>query len=344
MLVAIHEFGHFITAKLSGVKVNEFSIGMGPAIFKKQKGETLYSLRIFPFGGYCAMEGEDKESQDPRAFGSAHILKRILIVVAGSLMNLLMGFLVLLFVFMPVDRWPVPVVDTIVTEEQLEENMLHPGDEIVSVNDYNVYLFQDINIGITRDDGDNLHDIVVIRDGKEKLLSGIQFTQDDSNETKNENEGEKPEASESSEEDNKGYEIEFKTEESSFFGKIKYTAQNGVNLVRLVFVGVGDLVSGSVSKDDISGPIGIGKVMAETAEADMLSLWYLFAFISINLGIMNLLPLPALDGGRLIFLLIELIFRKKVPPKYEAIVHAVGLILLLGLMVLVTFNDVINIF
>lgn len=333
LLIAIHEFGHFITAKLSGVKVNEFSIGMGPAIFKKQMGETLYSLRILPFGGYCAMEGEDRESDDPRAFGSCHVLKRILIVLAGSLMNLLMGFLVLLFVFMPVKEWVVPVVDSVGTNVELPENMLHQGDEIVSVNDYNVYLAQDINIGLTRDDGDGLHDIVVIRDGEEKLLSGVRFAGDPAEENTQGDETAK-----------KGYEIILKTQESTFFGKLKYTAQNGMNLVRLVFVGVGDLLSGSVSKDELSGPVGIGKVMAETAKADMTSLWYLFAFISINLGIMNLLPLPALDGGRFVFLLIELIFRKKVPAKYEGIVHAIGLILLLGLMAFVTFNDIVKIF
>lgn len=338
MLVAIHEFGHFITAKLSGVRVNEFSIGMGPAIFttknkQNRKSETVYSLRLLPFGGYCAMEGEDGESDDPRAFGSCHVLKRIMIVLAGSFMNLLMGLFVLLLVFMPLKRWPIPTIATIETQNELPENMLHPGDEIVSVNGYSVYLVQDVNIGLTRDDGDGRHDIEVIRDGNEVLLPGISFT-----ETAENTDGETAEVTD------KGYEITFEAEESTFFGKLKYTAQNGFNLVRLVFVGVGDLLSGSVSKDEISGPIGIGKVMAETAEADMPSLWYLFAFISINLGIMNLLPLPALDGGRFIFLLIELIFRKKVPPKYEAIVHGIGLILLLGLMAFVTFNDVINIF
>ncbi len=290
------------------------------------------------------MEGEDGESDDPRAFGSCHILKRILIVLAGSLMNLLMGLFVLLLVFMPLKRWPVPTIATIESQNELPENMLHPGDEIISVNGYSVYLVQDVNIGLTRDDGDGLHDITVIRDGKEKVLSNISFLETINNESESVSEENSDEQTESKVEEQRGYGISFKTEESTFFGKLKYTAQNGYNLVRLVFVGVGDLLSGSVSKDEISGPIGIGKVMAETAEADMTSLWYLFAFISINLGIMNLLPLPALDGGRFIFLLIELIFRKKVPPKYEAIVHAVGLILLLGLMAFVTFNDVINIF
>lgn len=345
LLVAIHEFGHFITAKLSGVRVNEFSIGMGPAIFKKKKGETLYSLRILPFGGYCAMEGEDGESEDPRAFGACPVLKRILIVLAGSFMNLLMGFIVLFFVFLPDSKWSIPVVDNIITEdngvvseEKLEENMLHPGDEILSVNNYSVYLAQDIGIGFSRDDGDGVHEILVLRDGKEKIISGMTVPSDEGTD-----ESEK-ETSDVNEQNKQSYKIALKEEKSSFFGKLKYTAQNGFNLVRLVFVGVGDLLSGSVSKDEISGPVGIGKVMAETAEADMSMLWYLFAFISINLGIMNLLPLPALDGGRFIFLLIELITGKKVPPKYEAIVHAVGLILLLGLMAFVTFNDIINIF
>lgn len=279
------------------------------------------------------MEGEDEESDDPRAFGSCHVIKRIAIVLAGSFMNLLMGFLVLLFVFMPLRQWPVPIVDNIEEAQSLPENTLHPDDEIVEVNGYNVYLLQDINIGLTRDDGDGAHDITVIRNGEEKVLHGVRFAEASGTAS----DAEKSESA-------KGYTIEFKVEEASFFGKLKYTAQNGVNLVRLVFVGVGDLLSGSVSKDELSGPVGIGKMMAETAEADMPSLWYLFAFISINLGVMNLLPLPALDGGRFIFLLIELIFRKKVPAKYEAIVHGIGLVALLGLMAYVTFNDIVKIF
>lgn len=321
-LVAVHEFGHFITAKLSGVRVNEFAIGMGPAILKKQFGETLYSLRILPFGGFCAMEGEDAVSDDPRAFGSRHVLSRILIVTAGSLMNLISGFLLLSLVFAPVRSWYTPTVES-VEAPQLSENALRAGDTIKAIDGYNVYLYSDIFVGMSRGAEDGVYDVEVLRDGETVLLEDLAFS-----------------ASEGENED--GYAINFVVEETSFTGKLKYTLQNGANLVRLVKVGLFDLLSGSVSKDDLSGPVGIGKMMADTAKTDMSSLWYLLAFISINLGIMNLLPIPALDGGRLVFLLIELIRRKPIAPKYEGFVHAAGLALLMLLMLFVTYNDIIK--
>lgn len=323
-LVAIHEFGHFITAKLSGVRVNEFAVGMGPAILKKQFGETLYSLRILPFGGFCAMEGEDSESEDPRAFGSRPVLFRILIVIAGPIMNLLAGFLVLTIVFAPIKEWYVPTVANISAEQgtPISDNALQAGDRITAVDGYKVYLYNDIFVGLTRSSGDT-HTINIIRDGKKRTLENVKLAQG----------GEKKEGT-----------IEFAIESTSFFKKVGYVAKNGANLVRLVAVGLSDLVSGSVSKDDLSGPVGIGKVMVDTAKTSMPSLWYLLAFISINLGIMNLLPLPALDGGRLIFLLIELIFGKAVPAKYEGYIHGAGLVLLMLLMLFVTYNDIVKLF
>ncbi len=325
LLVAVHEFGHFITAKLTGVKVNEFAIGMGPAIFKKQGKETLYALRLLPFGGYCAMEGENGDSEDARAFTARPIWARLIIVIAGSLMNLIAGFLVLFILFIPVKEWATPTIDTIVSETPLSEQSLMPGDTIKEVDGYDVFLFGDIQTGMMRGADDGEYNITVIRDGKEVELRGLRFVQ-----------GEEAE--------NTGSRIEFKVEKSSFFGKIKFTFQNGVNLVRLVFVGLSDLLSGGVSKDDMAGPVGIGKMMADTAKVSMSSLWYLLAFISINLGVMNLLPLPALDGGRLLFILIELIFRKPVSQKFEGYVHVAGFVLLMLLMVFITYNDIARIF
>lgn len=326
-LVAVHEFGHFITAKLSGVRVNEFAIGMGPAIFKKKFGETLYALRIFPFGGYCAMEGEDGGSDDPRSFSKSPVLSRLLIIVAGSFMNLIAGFLVLSFIFAPIKEWYTPTVSKVNSGFEVTEKNLLPGDTIKSVDGYNVYLYNDIYTGLMRGADDGVYDIVVLRDGEKVELSGLSFRYGETSETKaQENEGT----------------IEFVTEKTSFLGKIKYTFQNGVNLVRLVFVGLSDLITGNVSKDEMSGPVGIGKMMVDTAKTSFLSLWYLLAFISINLGIMNLLPLPALDGGRLFFIVIELICGKPVPPKYEGYVHVAGFVLLMALMIFVTYNDIVK--
>ncbi len=325
LLVAVHEFGHFITAKLTGVRVNEFAIGMGPAILKKQGKETLYALRLLPFGGYCAMEGENGDSDDARAFTARPIWARFIIVVAGSLMNLIAGFLVLLILFAPIKEWATPAVESVSSETALSEQSLMPGDVIKEVDGYRVYIFGDIRTGMLRGADDGEYNITVLRDGKEVELRGLRFVQGEAAE-------------------NTGSIIEFKIEKSTFLGKVKYTFQNGTNLVRLVFVGLSDLLSGGVSKDDMAGPVGIGKIMVDTAKVSMSSLWYLLAFISINLGVMNLLPLPALDGGRLLFILIELIFRKPVPQKYEGYVHVAGFVLLMLLMVLITYNDIANIF
>lgn len=325
-LVAVHEFGHFITAKLSGVRVNEFSIGMGPALIKKQFGETLYSLRVLPFGGFCAMEGEDAASDDPRAFNSRPVLYRILIVLAGSIMNLIAGFVVLAIVFAPIRQWYTPTVSSIETKSQMPDNSLRAGDTVKAVDGYNVYIYSDIFVGLSRGGEDGAYDIEVIRDGESVMLQDVRFL----------------ETGEESLEG--GYTINFVIEDTSFWGKTKYVAQNAINLVRLVKVGLVDLLTGAVSRDDLSGPIGIGKMMVDTAKTSMSSLWYLLAFISINLGVMNLLPLPALDGGRFVFLVVELIRGKPVSPKYEGYIHAAGLAILMLLMVFVTYNDLIKIF
>ena len=272
MLIALHEFGHFITAKRFGVRVNEFSIGMGPAIFKKQIGETLYALRIVPLGGYCAMEGEDEDTDD------------------------------------------VPLM---------------AGDTIVRIDDYNVYLINDFFLQLERGENKPFYDITVLRNGEEVFLDDVRLEQREVI-----IDGEKQ----------MKYGLNFAIEESTFTGKTKYVFQNAYNLVRLVKVSLVDLITGRAGVNDLSGPVGIGTMMVDTAKQSMPSLWYLLALVSINLGIMNLLPIPALDGGRLFFMLIELIRRKPINPKYESWVHAAGVLLLIALMLFVTFNDIVKLF
>lgn len=316
-----HELGHFVTAKLSGVKVNEFAIGMGPAIFKKQKGDTLYALRAIPFGGFCAMEGEDGESQDPGSFQSKPLWKRFIIVAAGSIMNLIVGVAVLAILFAPTKGWYIPTIAN-VPQAVAEDNDFKQGDVIYSVDGYRVHMCNDILIGLDRAENPDAHEIVVLRNKDKITIDNVskentEFLSDTS---------------------------AFEVERSTFLNKIKFVFQNAYNLMRLVKVGIVDLVSGGASIKEMSGPIGIGQMMVSTAKTSMFSLWFLVAFISINLGIMNLLPLPALDGGRLIFLVFELLRGKPVPPKYEGYVHGAGLILLLILMALVSFNDILRIF
>ncbi|MBQ3054832.1 MAG: RIP metalloprotease RseP [Oscillospiraceae bacterium] len=323
-LIFVHEFGHFITAKLSGVRVNEFALGMGPAIFKFTKGETLYALRILPIGGFCAMEGEDKESDDPKAFGSKSVWKRILIVVAGSAMNLIIGFVLLTVFLAPTERWVTPTVAEVVPE-YMAESGIQVGDTVTSIDGYRIYLANDLLTALSLGKDAPYYTVEVLRDGERVTLERVKFElhtyERDGKTVQN-------------------YGVLFKTEESTFGGKVKLILQNAYNLVRMVHLGLVQLLTGQVGMDDVAGPIGIGKMMVETAQTSLFSLLFLIAFISINLGIMNLLPIPALDGGRLLFLLIELIRGKPINPKYEGYVHAAGLVILMGFMIFVAFHDI----
>ncbi|NLG52714.1 MAG: RIP metalloprotease RseP [Clostridiales bacterium] len=328
LLITFHELGHFITAKLSGVRVNEFAIGMGPAIFKKQKDDTLYALRIIPFGGYCSMEGEDEDSDDPRAFHKKPLRSRIAIVTAGSLMNLIVGFLVLVFVFAPVKEWNVPTLSN-VEPWSTTAGSLMPGDRILAIDDYRIVLFNDIFIGLDRGKTAPVYDIEVLRSGRKLKLEDVTIKQ---------------QAVKIDGKVTHRLGLGFMVAESNFVSKTKYVILNAYNLVRMVKTGIFDLLTGTAGADEMAGPIGIAKIMVDTAKESMPSLWFLVAFISINLGIMNLLPLPALDGGRLMFLLVELVRRKPVNPKYEGYVHAAGFIFLMILMVIVAFNDILKLF
>ena len=277
------------------------------------------------------MEGEDGESNDPGSFQSKPLWKRILIVAAGSLMNLIVGVIVLAILFAPATAWNVPTVTQISDVFPTNgEQGLQVGDTITKIDGYTIYLFNDVYMGLERGgDDQNRYDLEVKRDGKKVKLEDVQF------ELKNMVvDGQEVQR----------YGLSFGVEESTFLNKTKFVLLNACNLVRMVKVGLVDLFTGNASVDDLAGPLGIGQIMVDTAKSSMPNLWFLVAFISINLGIMNLLPLPALDGGRLLFLLIELVRRKPVNPKYEAYVHAAGIILLMLLMVFVTFNDILRIF
>lgn len=323
-LIFIHEFGHFITAKLSGVRVNEFALGMGPAIFRVTKGETTYALRILPLGGYCAMEGEDKESSDPKAFGSKSVWKRIMIVIAGSVMNLLAGLLMLTIFLAPTERWVTPTVAEVVPEI-MGESGIEVGDTLVEIDGYRIYLANDIITALQLGQDAPYYDVTLKRSGETITLPQVKIEL-----REYERNGETV----------TNYGVLFAAEESTFVGKVKLIFQNAYNLVRMVKLGLVQLLTGQVGMEDVAGPIGIGKMMVDTAQTSLASLLFLVAFISINLGIMNLLPIPALDGGRLLFLLIELIRGKPINPKYEGYIHAAGMIVLMALMVFVAFHDV----
>lgn len=329
-LVAVHELGHFIAAKSFGVQVNEFALGMGPRLCGFKKGETEYSLRLLPIGGYCAMESEDEESDNPRAFTRADAWKRFIILVAGATMNLIAGFLILILLIAPAKYTTEPVIDSLA--DQYTETGLSgilPGDRILKINGERVYLTSDIGLLLERYAG-SPYEIVLSREGKRVTLENAILEKKDLT-----FDGEAF----------YGYGVRYAAVESGFFTNLKNAFGNGVDYVRLVRFSLVDLVSGHVGVQDMSGPVGITSVMTEVAnEADYASFFNLVAFISINLAVMNLLPLPALDGGRVFFLLIGVLAKlfglKPIPYKYEGYVHLVGLALFMALIVYVTFNDI----
>ena len=334
ILIAIHEFGHFTAAKLCGVKVEEFAIGMGPALFKKQKGETVYALRILPIGGFCAMAGEDEESDDPRAFTNQGFWKKFVILCAGSFMNLVLGIVLILIMYAGAQAFVTPTIDHFMDGCPYEgAEAMQAGDTFYSIDGQRIYLVSDVSSFLMR--GDGVYDIVMLRDGEKVELKDFALTTKTYAEYANE--GPK-------------YGFVFGYTEATFGTKLEYTWNTTLEFSRLVWLGLGDLINGKVGLKDMSGPVGIVDMMnevgqqAESAKAAADNLLYISAFIAVNLAIMNMLPIPALDGGRvflmIVTVIIEAVSRKKLDPQYEGYIHLGGMVLLLGLMALVMYNDI----
>ena len=342
VLIAIHEFGHFFTAKLLKVKVNEFAIGMGPVLWTRQKGETQYSLRAFPIGGYCAMEGEDEDTGDPRAFSRQAGWKKIIILCAGSFMNFLLGLVIMVVLCLGVSEVNAPVISGFMDGFALEgESGLMAGDRIVSVDGHAVWVYGDMLTYLDRNDGVSGIDLVVERDGERIVLDDFPMTR--SIETV----------------ENGRTAMKFGltfglTEKLSIPGRIRLGVLQSVDFVRIVWMSLGDLVTGRVAVSEMSGVIGVVDVVSEvgsqsdTVAIGIYNVFYFMALIAVNLAVMNMLPIPALDGGRIFFVLLNgLIYavsRKRIPEKYEGYVHAGAFVLLLALMAVIALHDVWNIF
>lgn len=427
LIIFIHEFGHFITAKKSGIKVNEFSLGMGPKIFSFGKGETKYSLRIFPIGGFCSMEGEDEESPEPRAFNNAKVWKRMIVIIAGAVMNIILGFVLMFVVVVQQDAYSSTEVQSFPATSFSSCTGLQSGDVIKEINGYGISTSMDFNYPIStaelktvdgstleiykEDCGNNLYnmavslvqdknnklsdeqvgkvnellskstneivkakskedaysiyenyykkindacgikdykvekiveketrkrytaDILVERNGEEKLLKNVQFftytTKDNSD----------PQVS-----------IDFyvKPIEKTFGSVISQTFKQTISTCKMIYASLGGLLTGKFGLKDMSGPIGIASAVTTVASESLSSgfmsavnsIIYVMMIITVNLGLFNMLPFPALDGGRFVFLIIEVIRGKSVPRKVEAIVNGIGMGLLILLMILITANDI----
>lgn len=341
ILIFVHELGHFLCAKLSGVQVNEFAMFMGPAIWKKKKGETLYSIRCIPIGGYCAMEGEDEETDNPRSFQKAKWWKRLIILAAGAAMNFLIGLLILLIVYAPAQAFVSPTIDSFESFATINgENGLQEGDRFLEIDGEKIYLSSDISLILSLNEGD-YHDIVVERNGERVVLENFYLER---HEVAVDDEGNTQML----------IGIHYKTDDATFGNKLSYTWKTAINWVRSVRLSLQMLVSGKASFADMSGPVGIVGAMTDMATSSetfgdaLMGLLYFGAFLAINLAVMNLLPIPALDGGRIVALLlttvIEAVIGRKINPKYEGYIHGVFMILLLALMAIILFKDVIWLF
>ena len=323
-LILIHEFGHFICAKLTKVKVNEFALGMGPAIFKKQIGETLYAIRLFPIGGYVAMEGEDEGSDDPNAFSNKNIWSRLLIVSAGALMNFVLGFIITFILVVQAEALPSLQIAQFKDDALSDDCGLMVGDIITEIGGRNINVYADIGTAFSLDYNIESIDVTVLRDGNKIELKDVKFPTMELADGLT------------------GLSVDFLVyrQDKNVGTVIKETIYRTGSYISMMYESLAQLVTGKMSVKYVSGPVGISNVVAEAATIGFDAILSLIALISLNLAVVNLLPLPALDGGRLIFLLIELIFRKKVPQKYEAVVHFVGLVALMALMVVIVFKDI----
>ena len=340
VLIAVHELGHFLAAKACGVRVNEFSIGMGPQLFHKTKGDTEYSLRLLPIGGFCAMEGEEEDSDDERALNRQVWWKKLIIFVAGAFMNFLTGFLILVCLYAGAHAfYTSEIVELTPGFPQQGEEGLMPGDVIYAINGERVYLKSDVSLIMSLRGDSGTLEMTVLRDGKklERTLTKQLYT----------------------DENGKEYEAYGFTYggivEATALNKLQYSWYQTIDYVRLVRLSLQMLLSGTAGVDDLSGPVGIVSTITEVGKeteaaegfgAAMENILYFAAMIAVNLAVMNLLPLPALDGGHVLFLLVNgiavLLFKKDIPSKYLNVINAIGFALLMALMLFVTFHDIIK--
>lgn len=334
VLIFIHELGHFLTARWSKVKINEFAIGMGPTIFKKQGKETLYSLRAFPIGGFVQMDGEDGNGTDVNSFNNKPKWKRFLILVAGAFNNLVFGFLLICIVYGFLAGWeafPTTVIGEFHEDAVSSEHGLEVDDRIYSVDGYRIYTYNDLGYACTRNGTDPVT-VEVVRKGERVTLNDVEFKV------------------ESTDYAGEYYTVDFKVygSKKTVWSTIKYSFNSTISLSRSIYSFFGSLFTGKADIKNVSGPIGTTKVIGETVVNEsgiyFPSLLLMTAMISLNLGIVNLLPFPALDGGRIVVLLYEAVFRKKMSEKIEVAINVIGFAILMILMVLICIKDIVQFF
>lgn len=341
VLIAVHELGHFLAAKACGVQVNEFSIGMGPCLVDRRRGETQYSLRLLPIGGFCAMEGEAERSDSPRALNNQGFWKKFVIFAAGAFMNLVTGFVILLVLYSGLQAIKLPELAGVAPEFQaVNGTALENGDRILSINGERVYLYSDISLLLELGNGEPI-DITVLRDGQRITLRDLP------RQTYTGTEGESYQ----------GYGLyvaKDHLEMATPVTVLKTAWLNTLDFARIVRLSLQMLLSGDAGVEDVSGPVGIVSTItqvgqeSESAREAVDNILYFAALIAVNLAVMNLLPIPALDGGHIFFLVLDTVslklFRRKIPDRYEMALSGACFALLMGFMLVVTFLDVYKLF
>lgn len=326
-LIFIHESGHYLFARLFKVKINEFAIGMGPKLVSHTSKKTgiAYSLRMLPFGGFVSMAGEDGDSDDENAFFRKPVWQRIIITAAGAAVNIIVGLLVMAVIVVTSDKLASTRIAAFAENADFvtsEEQGLAVGDDILKIGKTRVYTGNDLQYEIMRQ-GDHPIDVTVLRDGEKIVVEDVEF----------------PKIEESGTTFGARDFLVY-AEEKTASSLAKRATVRSFSTIKMIYDSIFDLIRGRYGVEAVSGPVGVTQALGEAASEDTGALVYLAVVISVNLGVMNLLPLPALDGGRLLFQFIELVFRKPVPAKIEGYVHFAGMALLMLLLVVLTFKDV----
>lgn len=331
IMIFVHELGHFLTAKRFGVFVEEFSLGMGPAIFKKQGKETLYSLRLFPIGGYCAMRGENEAVEEEGSFSELKPWKRFIVLVSGAAMNILLAFMLFLMICFSQKAIITNKVGSVAGDD-VPASVFEVGDEIIKMDGTRVNIYSDIRLKMMINKGESV-DVTVLRNGEKLTFNLTPYKTED------------------------GFKFGFSplVEENTPLTALKNGFYETAFSVKSVFWTIKQMVKGNIGLESVAGPVGMATVVDDVVDSTneiednnqriyvlILSIFNLMALIGANLGVMNLLPLPALDGGRILFVLIEMITGKKVPEKFEAAVHAAGFVLLMLLAVVITWSDIMK--
>ncbi len=333
-VIFFHELGHFLLAKAAGIRVNEFAIGMGPKLFSLCRGETQYALRLLPIGGFCAMEGEDETSDDASAFGNKPVWRRILVVAAGGIFNIVLGVVLMVILLAPNKQFATTTISQFAEDSRLQAAGAQVGDRIVEIDGYAIYTDRDLSFALALANPEQVSMVVEREGGRLDLGS---FAMD----TRVMEDGKKITA------------LDFFVvpEKSTPLVVLSRACKDTFSMARMVVESLKGLLTGRFGLNEVAGPVGTAQAISQAAGEGLAqgfgqavkNIVMMMILITVNLGIVNLLPLPALDGGRLLFLVWEGLTRRPVPVKYEGYVHAVGFVLLIGLMVLITFHDIIKI-